>query len=182
LKAESVLEESCEPTESGSGSDSAHQQPDHLAFSKFFGVLRPKVPFKRVPSTLAALEVGGLTANLPRSQPNPKAFLSKIEASPTIFSWVMNNHWHTNYRPAKISVKDNGPLETNMHALDRPHGFLIDRVDDLDPLETTYQPDLSPQFVATRRVRFDQQRSRIRVPCRSPAGSQSRRISGRASP
>jgi hypothetical protein len=51
-------------------------------------------------STIEAplLEVGGLTANLPRSQPNPKAYLSKIAASPTIFSWVMNNHWHTNYR------------------------------------------------------------------------------------
>ena len=51
-------------------------------------------------STIEAplLEIGGLTANLPRSQPNPKAYLSKIEASPTIFSWVMNNHWHTNYR------------------------------------------------------------------------------------
>ena len=51
-------------------------------------------------STIEAplLEVGGLTANLPRSQPNPKAYMSKIEASPTIYSWVMNNHWHTNYR------------------------------------------------------------------------------------
>jgi hypothetical protein len=51
-------------------------------------------------STMEAplLEVGGLTANLPRSQPNPKAYLSRIEASPTIYSWVMNNHWHTNYR------------------------------------------------------------------------------------
>ncbi len=44
------------------------------------------------------LEMGGLTANLPRSQPNPKAYLWKIQASPTIYSWVMNNHWHTNYR------------------------------------------------------------------------------------
>jgi hypothetical protein len=44
------------------------------------------------------LEVGGLTANLPRSQPNPRAYMSRIEASPTIYSWVMNNHWHTNYR------------------------------------------------------------------------------------
>jgi alpha-mannosidase len=51
-------------------------------------------------STIEAplVEVGGLTANLPRSQPNPKAYLSKIVASPTIYSWVMNNHWHTNYR------------------------------------------------------------------------------------
>jgi len=44
------------------------------------------------------LEIGGLTANLPRSQPNPRAYLSSIKPSPTIYSWVMNNHWHTNYR------------------------------------------------------------------------------------
>lgn len=44
------------------------------------------------------MEVGGLTANLPRSQPNPDAFLKTIEPSATIYSWAMNNHWHTNYR------------------------------------------------------------------------------------
>jgi hypothetical protein len=44
------------------------------------------------------LEIGGLTANLPRSQPNPRAFMSAIKPSSTIYSWVMNNHWHTNYR------------------------------------------------------------------------------------
>jgi hypothetical protein len=51
-------------------------------------------------STLQAplLEIGGLTANLPRSQSNPKAYLWKAGASPTLYSWVMNNHWHTNYR------------------------------------------------------------------------------------
>jgi hypothetical protein len=51
-------------------------------------------------STLQAplLEIGGLTANLPRSQPNPRAYMSSIKPSAKIFSWVMNNHWHTNYR------------------------------------------------------------------------------------
>ena len=44
------------------------------------------------------LEVGGLTANLPRSQSDPKAYKARISASATIYSWVMNNHWHTNYR------------------------------------------------------------------------------------
>ena len=44
------------------------------------------------------VEIGGLTANLPRSQPNPRAYMSKIDPSATIYSWVMNNHWHTNYR------------------------------------------------------------------------------------
>jgi len=44
------------------------------------------------------VELGGLTANLPRSQPNPNAYLKHIESSATLYSWVMNNHWHTNYR------------------------------------------------------------------------------------
>ena len=60
------------------------------------------------------LEVGGLTANLPRSQPNPKAYMSKIEASPTIYSWVMNNHWHTNYRADQEG-------ETTFRYAIRPH-------------------------------------------------------------
>jgi hypothetical protein len=42
-------------------------------------------------------EVGGLTANLPRSQPNPRAYLAHITPSSTLYAWVMNNHWHTNY-------------------------------------------------------------------------------------
>ncbi len=44
------------------------------------------------------MELGGLTANLPRSQPNPDAYMKTIEPSATLYSWVMNNHWHTNYR------------------------------------------------------------------------------------
>ncbi len=44
------------------------------------------------------MELGGLTANLPRSQPNPNAYLKTIQPSSRIYSWVMNNHWHTNYR------------------------------------------------------------------------------------
>jgi len=44
------------------------------------------------------MELGGLTANLPRSQPDPNAYLKAIEPAAKIYSWVMNNHWHTNYR------------------------------------------------------------------------------------
>jgi len=44
------------------------------------------------------VEMGGLTANLLRSQPNPAAYLKTIKPSPKLYSWVMNNHWHTNYR------------------------------------------------------------------------------------
>ena len=29
---------------------------------------------------------------------NPNAWIGRIEPSQTFYSWVMNNHWHTNYR------------------------------------------------------------------------------------
>jgi len=44
------------------------------------------------------MEMGGLTANLPRGQSNPDAYLKTNPPSSKIYSWVMNNHWHTNYR------------------------------------------------------------------------------------
>jgi hypothetical protein len=44
------------------------------------------------------MEMGGLTANLVRSQPNPNVYLKTNPPSSKIYSWVMNNHWHTNFR------------------------------------------------------------------------------------
>ncbi len=43
-------------------------------------------------------EVGGLTADRIGSLPDPKDWLSRIAPSQTLYSWVMNNHWHTNYK------------------------------------------------------------------------------------
>jgi len=61
------------------------------------------------------VELGGLTANLPRSQPNPNAYMKTIEPSATLYSWVMNNHWHTNYRADQEG-------ETTFRYYLRPHG------------------------------------------------------------
>jgi hypothetical protein len=44
------------------------------------------------------VEVGGITANLVGSQTEPRAWIQHLLPSQTIYSWVMNNHWHTNYR------------------------------------------------------------------------------------
>jgi hypothetical protein len=44
------------------------------------------------------VQVGGITANLIGSLSDPKAWLDHLEPSQTLYSWVMNNHWHTNYR------------------------------------------------------------------------------------
>jgi len=60
------------------------------------------------------VEMGGLTANLLRSQPNPAAYLKTIKPSSKLYSWFMNNHWHTNYR-----ADQEGPT-TFRYAI-RPH-------------------------------------------------------------
>jgi hypothetical protein len=60
------------------------------------------------------VEMGGLTANLLRTQPNPKAYLKTIKPSPRLYSWIMNNHWHTNYK-----ADQEGPTEFR-YAI-RPH-------------------------------------------------------------
>jgi len=44
------------------------------------------------------VQVGGITANLIGSQTNPEVWIKHLPPSQTIYAWVMNNHWHTNYR------------------------------------------------------------------------------------
>jgi len=44
------------------------------------------------------VEVGSITANLVGSQTDYRAWVQHLKPSQTFYSWVMNNHWHTNYR------------------------------------------------------------------------------------
>ena len=44
------------------------------------------------------VEIGGITARLLGSQANPDVWRKKVEPTQTLYSWVMNNHWGTNYR------------------------------------------------------------------------------------
>ena len=62
------------------------------------------------------VEVGGLTANIPGfvAQTDPR-WIQKTASSATIYSWVMNNHWHTNYK-----ADQQGPV-TFRYAI-APHG------------------------------------------------------------
>jgi hypothetical protein len=67
------------------------------------------------------VEIGDITANLIGSQTNPKAWISRHEPSQKMYSWVMNNHWHTNYR-----ADQEGPT-TFRYSL-RPHAGGYDPV------------------------------------------------------
>lgn len=44
------------------------------------------------------VEVGGITANLIGGLNGSKLWLEHLDPSQTVYSWAMNNHWHTNYR------------------------------------------------------------------------------------
>ena len=44
------------------------------------------------------IEVGEISANLLGSQTNPQVWREQIAATQSFYSWVMNNHWGTNYR------------------------------------------------------------------------------------
>lgn len=50
--------------------------------------------------TLDALfvQVGGVTATLLNSQTNPTTWRKHVGPTQKLYSWAMNNHWHTNYR------------------------------------------------------------------------------------
>ena len=61
------------------------------------------------------VELGGLTANLIGSQTDHRVWIAKLEPTSTIYSWVMNNHWGTNYR-----AYQDGP--TVFRFILRPHG------------------------------------------------------------
>lgn len=62
------------------------------------------------------VEVGGITANIPGfvSQTDAR-WIQRTGSSATFYSWVMNNHWHTNYK-----ADQEGPV-TFRYAI-APHG------------------------------------------------------------
>jgi alpha-mannosidase len=60
------------------------------------------------------VEIGYLSATMLGSQTHPEVWRKHIEPTQTFYSWIMNNHWSTNYR-----AYQEGPVEFR-YAL-RPH-------------------------------------------------------------
>ncbi|HVU34301.1 MAG TPA: hypothetical protein VHE61_12760, partial [Opitutaceae bacterium] len=61
------------------------------------------------------VQVGGLTADLLNSQTNPAVWRQHVGPTQSLYAWVMNNHWGTNYR-----AYQEGPV--TFRFLLRPHG------------------------------------------------------------
>lgn len=81
------------------------------------------------------VEMGGLTANLLGSQTNPNAWIEHIKPSTTFYSWVMNNHWHTNYKADqdgptifRYALRPHGkfdPAEAQRFGIERSQGLIV---------------------------------------------------------
>jgi alpha-mannosidase len=50
------------------------------------------------------VEVGGITATIPRQQSNPNVFLKKLDPTQTLYSYIFNNHWETNYKASQSGM------------------------------------------------------------------------------
>jgi alpha-mannosidase len=61
------------------------------------------------------VEVGAMTADKIGSQTDVRAWLDHLKPSQTLYSWVMNNHWHTNYK-----ADQDGPTVFRYYI--QPHG------------------------------------------------------------
>ena len=63
----------------------------------------------------ALFEYGGMTANIATGWGGHGPWLRKLEPSSTVYSWAMNNHWHTNF-----PLTQDGPVTFRYRIL--PHG------------------------------------------------------------
>jgi hypothetical protein len=82
-----------------------------FSVQRWVGISNDRFRVTWSPMDAPQVEVGGITGNLIGSQTNPDVWIQHLQPSQTIYSWVMNNHWHTNYRvPGRTGRPDRVPL------------------------------------------------------------------------
>jgi alpha-mannosidase len=69
-----------------------------LTVGRWADVSNPEFGVTWVTLDAPLIELGGITATMLNSQRNPAVWRHKIEPTQKLYSWVMNNHWGTNYR------------------------------------------------------------------------------------
>ena len=91
-------------------------------------------------------EYGNMTANLDTKWGNKGAWVNKLEPSSTVYSWVMNNHWITNF-----PLTQDGPVSFRYRVL--PHGgydaitanrFGMEQARPLAHVATNINPEIKP--------------------------------------
>ncbi len=105
------------------------------------------------------VQLGGITANLVGSQTDYRVWREKIEPTQTLYSWVMNNHWHTNYRAEQDGPvifrfdirphKGTSPQSSAMFGLDRAQPLIACRADSRPLPSRSFQIPTGSTIVST---------------------------------
>ncbi len=85
-----------------------------LPVGRWIDVSNPQMGVTWITQDAPLVEIGSVSATMLGSQRNPSVWRKQIEPTQTFYSWVMNNHWGTNYR-----AYQQGPVSFR-YAL-RPH-------------------------------------------------------------
>lgn len=103
------------------------------------------------------IEVGGITANLLGSQRNPELWQKYIGPTQTLFSWVMNNHWGTNYRAYQEGLvtfryalwphHEFNAAENSKYAIGLSQPLLVEQASGQTPALSGIYPDQSEVIV-----------------------------------
>ncbi|NLR60535.1 glycosyl hydrolase [Chitinophaga polysaccharea] len=68
-----------------------------IGFQRWVDVSGPDMGVTWCSLDAPVFEVGNMTANIIGSATNSEKWIKKIDPSATIYSWALNNHWHTNF-------------------------------------------------------------------------------------
>lgn len=69
-----------------------------FSVQRWVDISNDKLGVTWAPVDAPLVQVGGITANLIGSQTDWRVWVRELEPSTVLYSWILNNHWHTNYR------------------------------------------------------------------------------------
>lgn len=97
-----------------------------------------------------AFESGDMTANIIGGAFESPLWIRKIEPSSTIYSWALNNHWHTNFRlsqEGKINFKYRVLPQTGVFDVVKSNQFAIDQYRPMIVVQTKKDFHLNNNFL-----------------------------------
>ena len=92
-----------------------------IAFQRWLDISNDKVGVTWCSLDAPVFETGNMTANIIGGATNSPEWIRKNEPSATVYSWALNNHWHTNF-----PLSQEGKIRFRYRIL--PHNFKYDAV------------------------------------------------------
>lgn len=117
-----------------------------LAMQRWLDVSNDQVGITWCSLDAPLFEYGKMTANIAMGWGGKGPWINHLEPSSTIYSWVMNNHWHTNFPQSQ-----DGPVRFRYRLL--PHGgydvvqanrFGMEQAQPLVHVAANRQPEVAP--------------------------------------